>query len=454
MSARPLTQDQLDQTCAVPPRPEVVRAWREQPGQVWLPDTRRRLGVDDGVIIPPGKFPPGTSELRIRNAAAERSPLHGTIRLAVILVDFPDRPMTEDPAHIQDLFFSTGKIPTGSVREYYQEATNGLVTLAGDVFGPYRMEHPLSWYANDSSGLGDASHERRSPIMAHEAAVAADPIVDFGSYDGDGDGYVDGFIVVHAGPGAEDVSDQTQVPNNIWSHKGLLNAEYDTDGVGIYSYLTVPENARIGVCCHELGHLLFGFPDLYDTDLSSDGIGTWCLMSYGSWNGDGDTPALPSAWCQARQGWVDTVDVKADGPVTIEAVENSHTVYRLWTSGTGGPEYFLVENRQPVGYDQFLAGSGLLLWHVDERQRDNTDESHYMVGLVQADGLRQLELKTSVGDPGDPFPGSSAVTAVGSATNPSTLSYEGQDTQVSLTGITLSGLTITTDIAVTTSSSP
>ena len=42
---------------------------------------------------------------------------------------------------------------------------------------------------------------------------------------------------------------------------------------------------------HELGHLLFGFPDLYDTDYTSEGIGDWCLMAAGSWNGGGDTPA-------------------------------------------------------------------------------------------------------------------------------------------------------------------
>jgi hypothetical protein len=35
---------------------------------------------------------------------------------------------------------------------------------------------------------------------------------------------------------------------------------------------------------HELGHLLLGQPDLYDTDYSSRGTGRWDLMAGGSWN--------------------------------------------------------------------------------------------------------------------------------------------------------------------------
>ena len=76
-----------------------------------------------------------------------------------------------------------------------------------------------------------------------------------------------------------------------------LNVE---DATKIYGYLTIPEDAKIGVCAHELGHLLFGFPDLYDTDDTSEGIGNWCLMAGGSWNGGGDVPAHPSAWCKAN----------------------------------------------------------------------------------------------------------------------------------------------------------
>ena len=137
--------------------------------------------------------------------------------------------------------------------------------------------------------------------MARDAALAADADVNFAPYDNDGNGYVDAFIVIHAGAGAE----ETGSSNDIWSHKWVLaGGEYVADTTKIFAYLTVPEDSRIGVCAHELGHLLFGFPDLYDTDYISEGIGNWCLMAGGSWNGGGDMPAHPSAWCKANQGWV------------------------------------------------------------------------------------------------------------------------------------------------------
>jgi immune inhibitor A len=73
----------------------------------------------------------------------------------------------------------------------------------------------------------------------------------------------------------------------------------------------------------------------------------------------------------------------------------------LWKEGTGGSEYFLIENRQRTGYDADLPGGGLLVWHIDDAQPDNTNEDHYKVGLVQADGHRDLELNHNRGDAGD-----------------------------------------------------
>src|SRR6185503_2902946 len=145
------------------------------------------------------------------------------------------------------------------------------------------------------------------------------------------------------------------------SHKATLPAVYNTDNTKIYGYLTIPEDAKIGVCAHELGHLLFGFPDLYDTDYTSEGIGNWCLMAGGSWNGNGDIPAHPSAWCKANQGWATVTNVSANGAISIPDVKASRNVFRVWTNGASGTEYFLLENRQQSGYDAQLPGGGLLI---------------------------------------------------------------------------------------------
>ncbi len=124
------------------------------------------------------------------------------------------------------------------------------------------------------------------------------------------------------------------------------------DGTNIFGYLTVPEDSKIGVCAHELGHLLFGWPDLYDIDNSSAGLGDWCLMAGGSWNGNGgDVPAHPSAWCKSTQRWVTVTNQTTKKTVKVNDVKatTNATIYRLWSGGAKGTEYFLVENRQQTG---------------------------------------------------------------------------------------------------------
>jgi immune inhibitor A len=442
--------------CAVSPSPELkerlvkdlakARGAAKSPLAEALGFARapRRLGFDDGVILPPEQFPLGTPERLIRSAAADRAPLRGPVRVVVVLVQFNDKPLGPPAAHFRDLFFSTGVLPHGSVKEYFHEVTGGLVDLVGEVVGPYTLPQTLAWYANGNFGIGRPSGTARANIMARDAAQAANAAVNYAPYDNDGNGFVDAFVVVHAGMGGE----QSGNPGDIWSHKWVLPSAYSADGKQIYAYLTIPEDARIGVCAHELGHLLFGFPDLYDTDDTSEGIGNWCLMAGGSWNGGGDVPSHPSAWCKVQQGWASVTNVTADGTLSLPDVKTSRNVHRLWKDGMGGPEYFLIENRQKTGYDANLPGDGLLVWHIDENQAGNTDENHYKVALVQADAHRDLELSNNRGDGGDPYPGAAANTAFTSSSSPNSKSYGGQDTCVSITGISASGPAMTAAVRI------
>ena len=98
--------------------------------------------------------------------------------------------------------------------------------------------------------------------------------------------------------------------------------------------------------------------------------------------------------------------------------------------------------------EDHLPGDGLLLWHIDDSKPTNTDENHYKVGLVQADGLRNLEMRVNRGDGGDPFPGSKGVTAVSDTTTPNTKSYTGVDTCVSLNNIPASAASMTVGVTV------
>lgn len=117
---------------------------------------------------------------------------------------------------IEDLFFSTDKLATGSVTEYYKEVSNGSVTFSGEVFGPYTMSQKMGYYANNGKISTSMSvetllthlefgwHEPGPNVrdMAEEAFDAVSLQVttaDWQGYDNDGNGYVDAFICVHAG---------------------------------------------------------------------------------------------------------------------------------------------------------------------------------------------------------------------------------------------------------------
>jgi immune inhibitor A len=170
-----------------------------------------------------------------------------------VLVDFSDKPMASGAAQrFQKLFFSTGEIATGSVTEYYTDISGGKIALTGEVAGPYRMPRTLVDYAHGANGFGNVSPNVQN--LAADALTAVTGHINFGPYDNDGNGFVDAFIVVHAGPGGE----VTGNVNDIWSVKWVLPNVVTVDGVNVFGFLTIPEDAYIGVCAHELGHLLFG----------------------------------------------------------------------------------------------------------------------------------------------------------------------------------------------------
>jgi immune inhibitor A len=72
-------------------------------------------------------------------------------RIICVVVEFQD--VKCPPGTIertQDLWFSTGgKIPTGSVTEYYSEVSNNAISLTGEVIGPFTLKEKMAYYANN-----------------------------------------------------------------------------------------------------------------------------------------------------------------------------------------------------------------------------------------------------------------------------------------------------------------
>jgi immune inhibitor A len=367
----------------------------------------------------------------------------------VALVDFPDNPGNRPAEEFRAMLFSQGQSSTGSMRDFYAENSREHLDLDGQVVGWLRLPQTYAFYTDGKSGTSPGSYPRNAQKMAEDAVRLAANAVNFKNFDGDGDGFLDGLFLIHAGEGAETDADEATRGGKIWSHQWNLTAPFTSGGVSVYAYCTEPEDGRVGVFCHEFGHML-GLPDLYDTTNRSHGVGAWCVMGAGSWNDDGLRPAHFCAWAKARLGWLRPRVVRGAGRLTLEPVEAPHDgdVFRLWTGGRAGDEYFLLENRQQVGFDRKLPGAGLLIWHIDETRSNNDNPGAYLVALEQADGLFQLERNKNRGDAGDPFPGSTGNDRFDDRSAPHSRDNLGSSTGVAVTQIKADGLTVGCDVAV------
>jgi len=388
------------------------------------------------------------------------APLHpaevlGLARVLVLLIQFTN--VSHEPSHEApyfDDFFNNATPAARSMRAYYREVSYGGLTINATIVPAwFTSSHSMEYYGKDgTSGVDNAN----GPIyyLVDEAVRAADPSVDFTSFDTDHDGVIDHLVVVHAGPGQENHANLTDA---IWSHSWNV---YDgdptqpgdqlllADGVQVFRYTMISEDSPLGVMAHEFGHDL-DLPDLYDTDGSSDGAGVWDLMSLGAWNGAprGSSPADFSAWSKIRLGWV----TPTPGPIgaledtAIPAVEQRPFVIRLSIPGSVN-EYFLLENREQTGFDVGLPASGLLIWHVDDSQPDNTNDAHRLLDLEEADEGVNGDHPTDAGDPWH-----DTAVGFGPDTHPSSGAYDGTATNWRVRDISAAAPTMTASLLLSVS---
>lgn len=446
----------------VGPSPTVLAAIRREMKKRKLTGNDRRMpsvvislaaepvgarGLNQGIFYPETELPAHAAAMAPSLAVRSR-PTTGTLRILVLLVDFSDNRGNRPAEDVRAMLFARGTYPSGSMYDFYRENSYDQLQVDGEVVGWLRLPHPYAYYVNGESGTSDTHYPHNAQKMVEDALAEAVKTVDLSRFDADGDKFVDGLFVVHAGPGAEADPDQTTRATKIWSHQWNISQPFRSNGVTAYAYLTVPEDSRVGVCCHEFGHML-GLPDLYDTTYASEGVGVWCVMGAGSWNNGGLTPGHFCAWSKARLKWLKPTVVKAAKTVSLPPVERAKpVVYRLWTNGKSGSEYFLLEHRARTGFDAKLPAAGLLIWRVDDANHDNDHPGDYWVGLLQADGRRDLELGRNRGDAGDPYPGSGKKRAIDDTTTPNTRDHLGKATGVAVTNIALKRGTVSCRVRV------
>ena len=279
----------------------------------------------------------------------------------------------------------------GSVKDYFKKASYGKLiynSVVSPIITLNQSYSDFAWSRGESVAVQNLQ----------EAIIASLKDLESQGYNfkdlWPGKTEPDLFFVIHAGGGAE-----TGNMSFIWSHQSPM-ARTTVDGITFSKYCTAPAGRgfygdegliRIGVICHESVHF-YGIPDLYDITYKSSGLGEFCLMAAGEWNGDeGSRPGYPCAWVKNKLGWIENFQTAVEGINTIgESATDENAFYKFVPSTFNNKkEYFLMENRQSVDFDKSLPGSkrGILIYHVDERRDGNYRtliHTNYLVQLEEA----------------------------------------------------------------------
>lgn len=371
-----------------------------------------------------------------------RFPSKGEGKSIVVLVEYADNSFTipnpkeyyEELLNGED-FSDNGAY--GSVRKYFIDNSEGAFSPHFDVYGPVKLPREMKYYGQD----GYWGTDENAYMMAVEACELLDDEVDFSQYDYNGDGMIDNVYIFYAGYGQQD----SGIANAVWPHSWDIDygtyATYFFDGVRLNHYACSNELRKkdnkpdgIGPFCHEFSHVM-GLPDLYQTDTT---LGTaytpesWSIIASGSYNNMSRTPAGYSGYERYALDWIEPDTFVEEGEYILPSLQSSNKAFIVQTSKEN--EYFIIENRQREGWDSFLPGHGLLVWHIDfdldvwDYNEVNNNPKHQRVDIVEADPSSTTHAK-------DCFPGRSNVTSFTSTGKPAFVDWSGKPVGIDITDI-------------------
>ena len=315
-----------------------------------------------------------------RAQQASRTPggdfYHGERHQLVVLVSFSDQQFQageEETLETWNRIFNEknySEFPyVGSVHDYFYDQSYKTFNLIFDLFYVPLNESRVKYRSTD---LDDENSQYLVQDIMEELKMRD---IEWSRYDWNDDGYVNQLLIVYAGKGMNDGGDGNTIwPHQWWmsehQHEGAyckpIEVSYDDKDYLVDCYCTVQEegvtSASFGTICHEYSHC-FGFPDFYNG--STKYVGSWDLMDYGNYNGDGYCPAGYSAHERWIMGWLTLTELTTETTLSnIPALSDEGQAFLVRNDGYAN-EYYIVENRQQQGWDEEMPGSGILIFHID-----------------------------------------------------------------------------------------
>lgn len=370
----------------------------------------------------------GTAMLMEREAAAyskgqraistqkDYVPHTGTITIPVVLVNFKDvKFKINKPKEAFDQLFNSDTqadlgngnyLNYGSVAKYFRDMSRDMshsaFTPKFKVYGPVTVDQPETHYG----GTREDNNSDENPWQLVEDALklVEDQVTedDIKSFCSDGK-TIDCVYIVYAGLGQNDGGDGTTVWANCSTTGGktlggkevrwyTMSNELSPVKIKDKDGTTIPVVNGLGVICHEFSHSL-GLPDMYPTEesayLDNQEMEYWDLMDGGEYTHAGFCPTAYTAFEKEQMGWqVDIRTLDSDASVTM----TSGTAYKI-VNPQNDKEYLMLEYIQRKGWNKYLFGNGLLVYHVclpsetlDLGTRLNNKPHYPGMAVVPADG--------------------------------------------------------------------
>lgn len=363
-------------------------------------------------------------------AAPPRRETKGDYVGLCILIQFPDVPGTISSSEVERFCNEKGYSGygnAGSVNDYYFDVSGGRVNYTNVVVPYYyTAKKNIAYYADPSIRWGVRARE----LITEALLYLKSKVFDFSPLTADSKGYVYALNVFYAGPTVNNWSE------GLWPHCSYLAQPFDIGGgKKLYDYqiTNMGNKLTLGTFCHENGHMVCSFPDLYDygkSGITSFGVGNYCLMAYG---GDDKNPVQVSAYLKYKAGWADKATSLEAGIHTARAGKNEF--FKIAKSPV---EYYIIEARNRDKRDRSLPSAGLAIWHVDELgnndYEDMTPQKHFECSLIQADGQYHLERGINAGDARDLFNRNNGP-SFGNSTIPSSRWWDGTSSTLEITDI-------------------
>lgn len=357
-------------------------------------------------------------------------PSSGEHRALVILVEFYDLGFTiPNPKNYYDRMLNEPGFSdyesTGSARDYFISNSNGIFVPQFDVYGPVVLSRFYSYYGKNNYWGNDSNAQG----MVIEACELLDPEIDFSIYDRDKDGLIDNVYFFYAGYGEADGGGANTIWPHSWDISQAVLRPYVFDGVRLDHYACSNEIQMldefmpdgIGTFCHEFSHVL-GLPDLYSTTYNSAFTPfTWDILDHGSYNNFSRTPPNLSSYSRYALDWLEP-EILSEGEFELLPLSESNQAFIVNTEKEN--EYFLFENRQQIGFDEYIPGHGMLIWHIDFDMKKwmnntvNNTPAHQNVDLIEANNKKVL---SQIGNAS--FPGGGNITEFSCQTVPAFVNW-------------------------------